>query len=212
MIESLQALLAVPPAIIALKDILEGDQSNIADAKEKLEKLRASLIDFAESYKWLEEIKEYHDILTMVDNQGVIIFDLCVNSLPNNQFDHQRFSYNEFKRLWSVMDGSVKILIRFMQDIKTFDDGPLRISDDGRTARGAPKQIQLFNMWLAINDQLESYDYNDPVNSGKNVVNHTIRLKNHLKDLIIDANFILKSRARDISEELLRLRGGLSDE
>ncbi|HEX2190743.1 MAG TPA: hypothetical protein VHG51_17680 [Longimicrobiaceae bacterium] len=109
-----QAILAVPGALLAAKDMLGRRQPDVGAALGQLDTVQYKLAEFAKFGSVLDEVKTLHQLLQAVDTSLQDVWTMYVGACAEGFFSAASFPLGDVRRRWyAARRHSVNELIEF---------------------------------------------------------------------------------------------------
>lgn len=210
---TIQALLAIPPAVAAIRDLLLRARGGpeVDGALKQLRQLKASIEIFCNLHQWLREAKEYHDYLSMLDHSLERTFQETIKARAGGPFNPEALNVPEARKAW---DGanifSLEKVLSFAQGINYIEPLPLTIDSTGAFRSGPPWARKLLELRAEIKNVFEQYDRGN-MNVKYAMFDALDRMVSHVKSEMIRANQMIRKEAGVLADALHRLQGGISN-
>jgi hypothetical protein len=207
------AILAVPPAIQAVRDLVARKDPSLAHQIEKsLKEAEKHLLEFSAIGGLFAEAKSYHEKLTQIDLAMSELLEAA--SLPTRKggFDHDAFNRDHifpgWRRIRDIRE-FLPSLIHLMQTCRQIADNPLSLGEAGEPT-GGPRDFQLFVIYRNEMDGLiRSYDPRSTVDKER-ICDKLDEFSHHLRHQILVADTMIIENATNLADALSELRHRLS--
>lgn len=212
-INIIQALLAIPPAIAAIKDSLLRARGGpeVEGALEKLRQLKAYVEIFCNLHQWLREAKEYHDCLSTLDHSLERAFQETIKARAEGPFNPEVFNVPEARKAWDGANVySLEKVLSFARDISYIEPHPLIINPTGAFQSGPPWAKKLLDLRAEIISAFRQYDCGN-MNAKYDLSDAFDKMVSHVKSEIIRANQMIRKEAGVLADELHKLQGGVAN-
>lgn len=198
----IQAILAIPSALQAVRDLAQGG-NNHDELEKQIATIEVSLKKFSETGEWFAEAKEYHERLThLAFGMGELIEAV---SLPRHEggFNPDRFSIQQVTTNWRKIRNLLLVpVIVFLEDAKYF------AMPDSSRAGELMKEGTFEYIQDDIEYQLRDYDQRSAEKKEK-ICLAIDGLEDCTRKEILKSDRILIDRALEIAQCLGRLRDSL---
>jgi hypothetical protein len=146
----IEALLAVPGTLHALRELLAAKKPDSKTGLAKLEAMRASLVTFSTVGAWLDEARQLHQSLRDVDIALAPSVESFARATGDGYFESFNYDLGKARRCWETakphsLNGLIETLgwTRFVKDTSLIatETGTLRIPRWGVQVRELRTQI-----------------------------------------------------------------------
>ncbi len=202
------AILAVPPAIQAVRDLLGSKNPILAKQVEtSLKNAESSLIQFSEIGVLFLEAKTYHEKLTQIDLAMGELMELVASPLRRGGFDHDAFDrekiFSGWRRIRDVKE-FLPSLLYFLASVRKLSSEPLLL--ESANVAGGPKEFQLFVIYRnSIDGAIRSYDPKTPV-CKEDICDKIDQFSHHVRHQMLSADGMIIANATALGEALRDLR------
>lgn len=153
---ALQALLAVPGALVSLRD-LAGSKPKVS---EQLAIAADGLLEFSKIGLWLSEVKQYHEQLTHLDIAFRPLHELSLAPSISAGFDPDRLNRDDIFRNWNVFRNQkvyFPALVDLVSRFKYYTNEPLYFDSAGNP-QGNVALVEFIQLEQRLSGLLRTYD------------------------------------------------------
>jgi hypothetical protein len=206
------AILAVPPAIQAVRDLLKHKDPTLARQIEvSLTNAEEQLLQFTKIGDIFYEAKSYHEKLTQIDLAMSPLLEASSAPTRRGGFDPDEFDrdiiFDAWRRIRDIKE-FLPSLFQFLQTATGIAAEALKIDTVGNPI-GGPQEFQLFVVYKnEVDSLIRKYD---PRSSEvkEEICDRIDQFIHHLRHQILQADSIIIENAMTLASTLDKLRGAI---